>query len=144
MALHIIKLCVGVETFEELDRWFREEELAHASQGVPYQPAHTTRMFPKRVDEILNGGSLYWVIKGVVQARQRIMDLRPVKGADGIERCDIVLEPVLHRTEYQPRRAFQGWRYLDAKDAPPDIRRAEHGNDIPEGMRQELRRLALI
>lgn len=144
MPLHIIKLCVGVETVEELDQWYREEVLVYAARGLSYERIHVTRMFPKRVDEVLDGGSLYWVIKGIVQVRQSILELRPIRGNDGIERCGIVLDPELHRTEYKPCRAFQGWRYLPAKDAPADIRQSEIDGDIPEGMRRALRELALI
>lgn len=144
MALHIIKLCVGVESVEELDEWYQDEVRAAAARGLSYERIHVTRMFPRRVDEVLDGGSLYWVIKGVVQARQKILDLRPVRGGDGIERCGIVLDPELHRTEYRPCRAFQGWRYFPAADAPADIRAIANGEDIPEEMRRALRELALI
>lgn len=144
MALHLIKLCVGVESVEELDHWYREEVLAAAARGEGYERVHVTRMFPKRVDEVLDGGSLYWVIKGIVQVRQKIIDLRPVRGMDGIERCGIVLDPELHRTEYRPCRAFQGWRYYPATDVPADLRAVSGGEDIPEEMRRALRELALI
>ena len=144
MALHIIKLCVGVESVEELDDWYRGEVEAAAARGRSYERIHVTRMFPRRVDEVLDGGSLYWVIKGVVQVRQKILELRPVRGGDGIERCGIVLDPELHRTEYRPCRAFQGWRYYDPKDAPADIRQSSVDGDMPEGMRRALRELALI
>lgn len=144
MALHIIKLCVGVDSVEDLDHWYRDEELAHAARGEDFVRAPITRMFPKRAQEILDGGSLYWVIRGIVQVRQRILDLRPVRCEDGLERCAIVLDKDLHRTEYQPRRAFQGWRYLDAKDAPADIRTSSVDGDMPEAMRRALRELALI
>jgi hypothetical protein len=145
MALHIIKLCVGVDSVEELDLWYRQEELAHAARGEEFVRAPITRMFPKRAEDVLDGGSLYWVIRGIVQVRQTILDLRPVRGGDGIERCAIVLDKELHRTEYQPRRAFQGWRYLEPKDAPADIRAAGAvDGDMPEAMRRALRELALI
>ncbi len=78
-------------------------------------------MFPKRESDILDGGSLYWVIKGSVQCRQKIVDLRQTTGADGISRCNIVLDHQVVPTHWQPRRAFQGWRYLEAKDAPADL-----------------------
>lgn len=144
MPLHLVKLCVGVDSLDDLERWYRDEERAHAGRGERFAPMHVTRMFPKRADEILAGGSLYWVIRGLVQARQRIVDLRPVRGHDGIERCGIVLDRELVRTEHQPRRAFQGWRYLQGRDAPADLRQASGGEDIPEEMRRALRELALI
>lgn len=143
MPLHLIKLCVGVESVEDLDRWIREEVVAAEVDGRRYEDTHTTRMFPKRADEIVGEGSLYWVIKGFVQVRQRIIDIRPAKGADGIERCDIVFEPELVRTEMQPRRPFQGWRYLTEEDAPRDIRR-RGGDDMPPELRKALAELALI
>ncbi len=79
-------------------------------------------MWPKREAEVLDGGSLYWVIKGLVLARQRILGLEERRGADGILRCALVLDRQLIRTETQPKRAFQGWRYLDPKDAPRDLK----------------------
>jgi hypothetical protein len=102
-------------------------------------------MMPKRADEIVGEGSLYWVIKGFVQVRQRIVDIRPVTDAAGIERCDIVLDPQLHRTRLQPRRPFQGWRYLADRDAPADLGRTGTADDaIPAEMRRELAELGLI
>ncbi|ODN70584.1 DUF1489 family protein [Methylobrevis pamukkalensis] len=144
MALHIIKLCVGADSVEDLQSWIDDRMADRRASGRPIEQIHTTRMFPRRTDEVLDGGSLYWVIKGVVQVRQRIADLRPVKGADGIDRCDIVLDPVLVRTAPQPRRPFQGWRYLQEKDAPRDLRTAEGAEGIPAEMRQELLELGLI
>jgi hypothetical protein len=78
-------------------------------------------MWPKRADEILNGGSIYWVIKGVIQCRQPIVRLDEVIGEDGIRRCAIVSKPGLIRVAATPRRAFQGWRYLAADEAPEDL-----------------------
>jgi hypothetical protein len=118
--VHLIKLCVGVERVEELAAW----QAGRAAALPGGRPRHVTRMWPKRADEVLAGGSLYWVIKGVVLARQRIVALEPVEGADGISRCGIVLDPALIPTEAAVRRPFQGWRYLAPADAPRDLARA--------------------
>ncbi|WP_181702159.1 DUF1489 family protein [Chthonobacter albigriseus] len=144
MPLHLIKLCVGAESVEDLDAWIQERIAIQKSAGLEPEQTHTTRMIPKRAAEIVDGGSLFWVIKGFVQVRQRIVAIRPFKGEDGIERCDLVLEPVLMRTETQPRRPFQGWRYLEERDAPRDIRRTAVGDDMPAEMRRHLAELALI
>ena len=88
-------------------------------------------MWPKREDELLKNGSLYWVIKGVVLCRQRILRLDEVVREDGIRRCGIVLEPEIHRTEAAPKRPFQGWRYLDGKVAPRDLTGGSANDDLP-------------
>ena len=120
--LHLIKLCVGAESVEDLATWQR----ANYGRG----PArHVTRMWPKREAEILEGGSLYWVIKGVITCRQRILSLDEVTGADGIRRCAIILDPEITRVSPAPKRAFQGWRYLTAADAPVDLMKAKAGED---------------
>ncbi|WP_417768855.1 DUF1489 family protein [Stappia sp.] len=144
MALNLLKLCVGVDSIEDMQASidFRLEE--KRASGAPVEQYHTTRMVPSRRDELLDGGSLYWVIKGSIQVRQFLTDIRPFTDAAGIKRCHLVLEPVLHPTRPQPRRPFQGWRYLTAKDAPPDIRKLEGGGDIPDAMRRELAELGLI
>ncbi|MFZ5962564.1 DUF1489 family protein [Thalassococcus sp. BH17M4-6] len=120
---HLIKLSVGTEAVEGLQAW----QASSRAKGPDGLPRHVTRMWPKREAEILNGGSIYWVIKGVVQCRQRILRLDEVTGSDGIRRCAIVLEPKLVRTNPALKRPFQGWRYLDPADAPADLsaRRAE-------------------
>ena len=112
--LNLMKLCVGCDTPAALDQWQR-----HHWQGDPAR--HVTRRWPKRQDELLAGGSIYWVFKGIMQARQRLIGLEEVTGADGIRRCALILEPGLVRVAAVPRRAFQGWRYLTAGDAPPDL-----------------------
>src|SRR5690606_18642048 len=104
------KLCVGAESFEDMEGWIKETIAALKKRGEKAEQVHTTRMMPSRGAEILEGGSLYWVIKGVMCARQSILDLRPVTGKDGISRCQIVLKPRLIRVEPRPRRPFQGWR----------------------------------
>ncbi len=112
MTLHLIKLCVGCDSVEDLAEWIAERQKARRRRGGRAEHVHVTRMVPRRVDELTDGGSLYWVIKGTVQARQRLLDIRPFVDDEGIGRCRLVLEPRLVLTEWQPRRPFQGWRYL--------------------------------
>ena len=144
MPLHLLKLCVGVDAIEDLQAWidFRLEE--KRTRGEPVEQYHTTRMIPTRRDELLGGGSLYWVIKGTIQARHHLLDTRPFTDPSGVTRCHLVLAPVLQPPRPQPRRPFQGWRYLTDEDAPADIRRLAGGGDIPEAMRRELAELCLI
>ena len=140
----MIKLCVGVDSVDDLERWAEQRRHLRALNGEPDEHTHTTRMFPKRRDEIIDGGSLYWVIKGMVLARQSILDLRQVRTEDGINRCQIVLEPEIVRTEALPRRAFQGWRYFKPSDAPRDLDPLRGGDDLPESFRRELAELGLL
>ncbi len=115
--VHLVKLCVGADSVEDLLDW----QATHPSPYPGGARRHITRMWPKREADLLGGGSLYWVIKGLVMCRQRILRLDRVEGADGILRCGLVLDPDVIRTAALPKRPFQGWRYLDAKDAPPDL-----------------------
>ena len=96
------------------------------------------------MDEIVGEGSLYWVIKGRIAARQRIEAIEPFTDEDGISRCHIVLDPVVVPVQSRPCRPFQGWRYLAAKDAPADIANGEAPGDMPEAMREDLRSLGLL
>ncbi len=145
MPLHLLKLCVGCESIRELEDWI-EEMRSHAHRlGRVYEQRHTTRMVPKRMAEIAGQGSLYWVIKGQIACRQCILDIRPFTDEGGIGRCHLMLEPIVHPVGPRPMRPFQGWRYLDAKDAPPDI--AGRGDDVtvmPETLRRELSQLGLL
>lgn len=115
--LNILKLCVGAESVEDLIAW-HDSQRARWPAGVT---RHVTRMWPKREEEITAGGSLYWVIKGVILARQRILRLEEVPGEDGVLRCGIVMDAAVIRTEPAPRRPFQGWRYLKPEDSPRDL-----------------------
>jgi hypothetical protein len=144
MSLHLQKLCVGAESFEDLAGWIKERIQDQKKRGEKPEQTHTTRMMPSRGEEILDGGSLYWVIKGTMCARQRIFELRAVTGKDGISRCQIVLEPKLIRTEPRPHRPFQGWRYLADKDAPRDMKDAEAATGLPPHLVIELRELGLL
>lgn len=145
MSLNLLKLCVGADSLDDLADHIDRRLAAMKARGEAPEQFHTTRMVPKRADELLDNGSLYWVIKGQVQARQRLLDIRPFIDAEGISRCHLVLEPVLVETEWQPRRAFQGWRYLTAKDAPRDLGTADEDlADMPAEMRRELASLGLL
>ena len=138
MALNILKLCVGVSEIEELESWIRDCRAGRDTLD------HTTRMFPKRKQEILPGGSLYWVIRGMILCRQPIADLEAVTGADGIERCRIVFKPQIIPVRPSPRRAFQGWRYLEEADAPPDLPKTARASGMSDKMRRELAELGLL
>lgn len=145
MSLNLLKLCVGAESIGDLEGWIEERQLQRRLLKQPEEQIHTTRMVPKRVEELLGGGSLYWVIKGQVAARQRLVDIRPFTDAEGIGRCHLVMEPVVIPVEPRPCRPFQGWRYLAAKDAPADISgRSGDLGIMPEQMRRELVELGLL
>ncbi|PTM94949.1 DUF1489 family protein [Mycoplana dimorpha] len=145
MALHLIKLCVGADSIEDLRGWVAKRALVAIAAGLEPCSSHTTRMIPKRTEELLDGGSLYWVIKGQVQARQRLIDLKTFKDADGITRCELVLGPEVVETELQPKRAFQGWRYLKGEDAPRDLMSLDaEGGELPLELRRELAELGLL
>ena len=130
-TINLIKLSVGTESVEDLQAWHRNVR----AQGGDGLPRHVTRMWPKREKEILNDGSIYWVIKGVIQCRQRILRLDEVIGHDGIRRCAIVLEPELIRTVQAIKRPFQGWRYLKPEDSPADL---PEGRENEEALPPEL------
>lgn len=144
MALHLLKLCVGAQSVEDQREWMERRLATMQAAGQKPESFHTTRMVPKRAAELLDGGSLYWVIKGNIQARQRLVDIRRFKDADGISRCHLILEPLLRETAWAPRRPFQGWRYLGAKDAPPDFGSDGEGADMPPDLRRELAGLGLL
>ncbi len=138
MPLHLVKLCVGVSEVAELRQWVKD-----ARKGLDTLD-HTTRMFPTRRDEILKGGSLFWVIRGMILCRQPIADLVAVTGQDGIGRCRIDFKPKIILVRPTPRRAFQGWRYLKAEDAPADLKSGDVPGDMSEAMRRELAILGLL
>ncbi len=145
MALHLLKLCVGAESIRDLEEWIEMRLRDLKRVGLPAEQFHTTRMLPKRVDEVLNGGSLYWVIKGQIAARQKMLAIRPFTDGDGISRCHFVLEPKVVMLMPRACRPFQGWRYLKDEDAPKDMGAgASELAEMPEELRRELSDLGLL
>ncbi len=145
MPLHLVKLSVGATSVKDLRDWIAERVKLTKAKGQPPRHIHVTRMSPKRVDELLDGGSIYWVIKGEIAAREKILGIEPFRDKDGIGRCRLVMEPKLIAVSPRQMRPFQGWRYLDPKSAPPDLgKAAESVAAMPEPMRRELRELGLL
>lgn len=145
MALNLIKLCVGIESPEQLAR-VQEAQLARAQAELGRRVAwHVTRQTPRRRAELLDGGALYWVIQGRVQARQRLLDVRPIRDSSGRPHCVLELDPALVRTRALAHRPFQGWRYLPAERAPADVAGARDDTaDMPDWMVRELSDLGLL
>jgi len=144
MPLHLLKLAVGASSIADLEAHIAARLAARRAAKQPIEAVHTTRMVPKRMDEIVAGGSLYWVIRGQVAARQPIEAIRPFTDRDGIGRCELVLAPIVIALSPQPCRPFQGWRYLTQEAAPRDLADLKSVADLPEPLRYALRELCLI
>ena len=144
MTLHLIKLCVGADSIEDLADWQKKRAAERKKNGGPKDIMHITRMTPKRGDELLAGGSIYWVIKGQIAVRQKLVALKPVV-REGVPHCALVLDKKLVPTVRRTHRAFQGWRYLADHEAPPDLGAgAGEIAEMPEELRRELRELGLL
>lgn len=142
-TVHLLKLCVGADGVEDLVAW-QADRLAEArATGRAPHIFHVTRMWPKREADLVNGGSLYWVFRGLVLARQRIEGLEERVGQDGIRRCALRLDPAVVRTAPQPRRPFQGWRYLRPEDAPADLA-AAGAADLPPALAADLAEIGVL
>ena len=142
--MHMIKLCVGVATLEELESY--REERAHwwgADYGENIH-VHRTRTMPKRRAEMEGQGSIYWVISGVIRCRQPILRLADATDKEGLSCCDIIMSPDMIRVSPRPKSPFQGWRYLDPKDAPPDLGKGGFAEEGDPELALELSRLGLI
>lgn len=146
MPLHLIKLCVGCDSIEDLAAWQAERLKARRRAGEKKPRLfHRTFQTPKRRAELLDGGSLYWVIKGLVQVRQPLSDLRAGTKEDGTPCCLLMLKNALIPVRPLPRRPFQGWRYLEAAEAPPDLGgRSTAFAAMPPRLRQQLAELGLL
>ena len=140
--IHMVKLCVGVSSIEELESY--RDERAHwwdVDYGEDVH-VHRTRMMPKRAAEMEGKSSIYWVIAGVIGVRQPILRLAQYTDAEGKNYCDIIMARDMVRTVPYPKRPFQGWRYLVPADAPPDL--AANGNEGAEEIARDLARLGLL
>lgn len=145
MTLHLIKLCVGAASIEDLEAWQKGRLAEQRKAGSTPRLFHTTFQTPKRQAELLHGGSLYWVIKGVIQARQRLVGFEVGHKQDGSRCCLLLLDAVLVPVRPVPRRAFQGWRYFEPDDAPADLTRGDKRlATLPPKMRRDLAELGLI
>jgi hypothetical protein len=145
MALSLVKLAVGAESIKDLQDRVRMRVREAKAKGEPPRHIHVTRMMPKRIDELLGGGSLYWVIKGQIACRERLVAVEPFRDKAGISRCRLVMEPKVFLVSPRPMRPFQGWRYLSADIAPKDL--GKGGASIaamPEKLRRELQELGLL
>ena len=129
----MVKLCVGAEDAADIERW--QERLM---QRAP-RPYHHTRMVPKRAGELTEGGSIYWVTKGIILVRQAIIEVNEITDRGGRKACELVFDPRLVPVEPTPKRAFQGWRYLKPEDAPADLKAGSGTIEMPANLRAELR-----
>jgi hypothetical protein len=145
MTVHLIKLCVGIESPEHLAAAQARRFEAAAGESGPRVSWHVTRRMPKRRADLCNGGSLYWVMGGVIRVRQAIVDIREIEDEAGRAACLIELDSELVPVVPRNRRPFQGWRYLQPGDTPPDVaERPEEAPDMPDWMVAELSDLGLL
>jgi hypothetical protein len=140
IPLNLLKMCVGCDGVDDLRQWQQNRAL----RGEPI--AHRTRNMPRRATEILAGGSLYWIIQGQIRVRQRIIGLDPGVDGEGVRFCLIRFDPALVETARTPARPMQGWRYLEAADAPPDLGlgHTDETDQMPPQMLRELRSMGLM
>ncbi len=131
MTIHMVKLCVGADDVDDLRNWQKR-----LMQTAP-APYHHTRMVPKRGDELSAGGSIYWVIRNVIQARQVITDVKEIEDRAGRRACELVFDPKIILVDPTPKRPFQGWRYLKPADAPADLKGGDV--DVPTALRSQLK-----
>lgn len=143
MSVHLVKLAVGVEDVDHLRRIQRARIEQNVANGLSPLHRHVTRMTPKRQDELLDGGSLYWVIKGMIRVRQKVVGFENFTDDEGVRRCAFVLDPELVPTQNRPQRAFQGWRYLPQDKAPKDAE-GGHNGELPTDLVRDLEDLGLL
>jgi len=137
------KLSVGTESIATLQEWQIGYASRREKRGLSPYHEHVTRMFPKKVEALLEGGSIYWVIKGLIQCRNELVALEETKTRDGRRACSILMQPKLIAVVPTPKRPFQGWRYLKAEDAPADLSELGGANDLPPELRAKLANLGV-
>lgn len=131
--IHMVKLCVGADDVADLENWQKRVMQSYEL------PVHHTRMIPKRGEELASGGSIYWVIKGLIQVRQEIVEVKQITDRGGRKACELVFNPALVPVEPTPKRPFQGWRYLKPDDAPKDLKVGSGTIEMPANLRADLR-----
>jgi len=139
MTLHMQKLSVGSDSIATLQDWQKVVVRRRKKRGLSPYHEHVTRMFPKQVDALLEGGSIYWV--SLIQCRNELVALEETKTRDGRRACSILMKPELIPVVPTPKRPFQGWRYLKAEDAPADLQEIGGANDLPPELRAKLARM---
>jgi len=145
MTVHILKLSVGIDSLSHLAERQRQRIVDAAKAGDAAQLRHLTRATPRRAEEVLDGGSIYWVIKGAIRGRQRIVGIDTAVNHLGLARCALIFDPELVPVRARPHRPFQGWRYLEMADVPPDaVGVTDQSGDMPAEMAEELRALGLL
>ena len=143
--VNLVKLCVGITTINQLEQLQSMRRGEYVKAGRPPVNIHITRNKPKRSKEIINSGSLYWVIRRQIRVRQRIIRIDDIEDAEGRKRCCLVLDSDLIKTEHRAYRPFQGWRYLEQSDAPADLSNNQKAeSEMPSEMEEELRGLGLL
>ena len=145
MTVHLIKLCVGIDTVRQLEEHRDRRRAELRRRGIEPFDVHVTRNTPRRAVEVLDGGSLYWVIRRQIRVRQRIVKIEEARDQEGTRRCALIMDTELIRVEPRAFRPFQGWRYFNVEDAPNDLAGGgDDTDDMPEDMRRELRSLGLL
>jgi len=145
MTVHLLKMCVGCDSVEDLSDWQRRRRVERRKAGEKHLTYHVTRNYPKRTDEIVGEGSLYWIIKGYIRVRQRIRAIEQFTNKEGDRKCRIILHSKLVRTVPKPCRPMQGWRYFEEADVPADLcSGSDAGAHLPDKLADELRSLGLL
>ena len=143
--VNLVKLCVGITTINQLEQLQSMRRGEYVKAGRPPVSIHITRNKPKRSKEIINSGSLYWVIRRQIRVRQKIIRIDDIEDAEGRKKCCLVLDSDLIKTEHRAYRPFQGWRYLEQSDAPADLSNNQKAeSEMPSEMEEELRGLGLL